>query len=169
MLKKIKIGKILAVIFITALIWIWADLALDATFESAVTITIARAATDELLVSFDDNQTSVVIENIVFKGAASKISLLQRRLNDGSFDTRFFFDPKQQGMAEAAEYTWDVLNFLRQNEKIKQLGITVESCEPDKIKVSVIKLVRKELDIVCVNENRVPIKTIRTTKPFTLD
>ena len=159
MLKKIKIGKILAVIFITCLIWVWADLALDATFESAVTITVAKAATSELLVNFNDNQTSVNIENIIFKGPASKISLVQRQFNDGSFDTRFFFDPKLQAMTEPDEYSWDVLTFLRQNEKIKNLGITVESCQPEKIKVNVIKLVKKQLDIQCINENRAVIKT----------
>ncbi len=159
MFKKIKIGKILAVVFITSLIWIWADLALDATFESAVTITIAKASTDELLVNFDENQTSVNIEKITFKGPASKTSLAQRQFNDGSFDTRFFFDPKLLGMTEPDEYSWDVLSFLRQNERIKKLGITVESCQPEKIKVNVIKLVKKQLDIQCLNENRVVIKT----------
>jgi hypothetical protein len=62
-------------------------------------------------------------------------------------------------MTEPDEYSWDVLNFLRQNEKIKKFGITVESCQPEKIKVNVIKLVKKQLDIQCINENRVVIKT----------
>ena len=159
MLKKIKIGKILAVVLITSLIWIWADLALDATFESAVTITIAKASTNELLVNFDENQTSVNIEKIVFKGPARKISEAQRQFNDGSFDTRLFFDAKKQGMAEPDKYLWDVLGFLRQNEIIKKFGITVESCQPEKINVNVTKLVKKQLDIQCLNENKVVIKT----------
>lgn len=159
MLKKMKLGKILTVIFITSLIWIWTDLALDATFESAVTITVAKSATNDLFVDFNENQTSVNIEQIIFKGPASKISLIQRQFNDGSFDTRFFFDPKQQGMTEPDEYSWNVLDFLRQSERIKKLGITVESCRPEKIDVNVIKLIKKQLDIQCVNENRVAIKT----------
>ncbi|HPS55263.1 MAG TPA: hypothetical protein PLP05_06675 [Sedimentisphaerales bacterium] len=159
MYKKLKIGKLSAAVCITALIWIWADLALDTTFESAVTLTVAKAATNELFVSFDKKQTSINIENIVFKGPTSKISLVQRQFNDGSFDTMLFFDHKLQEMAEPGEYTLDVRNFLKQDERIKKLGITVVSCQPEKVKVSVVKLVKKPLGIRCLNESRVVIKT----------
>ena len=73
-MKKIKYGKIFVVVFLTALIWIVADLA--KTEEYAVCgaiITVAKSTDPGLLVSFN-NKSSVSIDNIVLKGPASKIA-----------------------------------------------------------------------------------------------
>ncbi len=43
MVRKIKYGKILVVVFITVVIWVWADLALDEKLTvSNVNITVAH-------------------------------------------------------------------------------------------------------------------------------
>ena len=55
MLKKIKIRKVAVVVFLTLLIWVWADLALDTEkpFYNA-TISISRIANPNLWISFKE-------------------------------------------------------------------------------------------------------------------
>ena len=55
MIKKIKYGKILVIVLLTVLIWVWTDLALDEEFTvSGVEISIAKSTNPALLVSFGD-------------------------------------------------------------------------------------------------------------------
>ena len=83
MIRKIKYSKITIVIFLTVLIWVWADLALDETVSvPGAMITVAESS-PELWINFD-GKTSASIDNIVLKGPASKIADIKRELNDGS-------------------------------------------------------------------------------------
>ena len=153
MVRKINCGKILLVIFLTVLIWVWADLALDERLPvSSATISVARSTNPNLLVSFDD-ESSVSISNIVLKGPVSRITDARQKLNDGSLVLEFFLDAEQEGMVNPGEYPLKVLNFLKQSGQIKELGLTVESCEPDKLSVNVVKLVKKSLTVKCFDEN----------------
>jgi len=153
MVRKINYGKILLVIFLTVLIWVWADLALDDELPvSSATISIAKSTNPNLWVSFDD-ESSVSIDNIVLKGPASRIGNAKRKLNDGSLVLEFFLDAEDEGMVNPDKYPLNVLNFLKQSRQIKQLGLTVESCEPDKLSVNVVKLVKKSLTVKCFDEN----------------
>ena len=158
MVRKINYGKILLVIFLTVLIWVWADLALDDELPvSGATISIAKSTNPNLWVSFDD-ESSVSIDNIVLKGPASRIGNARRKLNDGSLVLEFFLDAEQEGMVNPDKYPLDVLNFLKQSGQIKELGLTVESCEPDKLSVNVVKLVEKSLTVKCFDENGIILK-----------
>ena len=51
------------------------------------------------------------------------------RINDGSVILQFFVDPQQEQMTESGEL--DLITFLKKNDQIKQLGLTVESCDPN--------------------------------------
>ncbi len=158
MLKKVKYGKIAIVIFITVLIWVWADLALDESLPiSNIPVTVAKSTNPALWVSFGE-QPTVSIDNIVLKGPASRIGDVRRKLNAGWLTLEFFLDAQQEGMVNAGEYNLDVLNFLRKSDQIKQLGLTVESCEPAKLTVNVVKLVKKSLSVKCFDESRVPLE-----------
>jgi len=158
MVRKINYGKILLVIFLTVLIWVWADLALDDELPvSGATISIAKSTNPNLWVSFDD-ESSVSIDNIVLKGPASRIGNAKRKLNDGSLVLEFFLDAEDEGMVNPDKYPLNVLNFLKQSRQIKQLGLTVESCEPDKLSVNVVKLVKKSLTVKCFDENGIILK-----------
>jgi len=155
MIGKIKFGKIAIVIFLTVLIWVWADLALDEEY-TAPKATINVAFSPNLWVSFD-NKPSASIDNIVLKGPASKITEVRRKLNDGSLALDFFLDPVREGMTTAGPHTLTVLDFVRRSEKIKELGgLTVEDCEPEIIDVNVVELVERSLDIECFNESGAP-------------
>jgi hypothetical protein len=158
MVKKVKYGKILVVVFITVLIWVWADLALDEVFSvSNVNIT-AKSTNPGLWVSFGD-KSSAFIDKMVLKGPASKVADVRRKLKDGSLVLEFFLDPGQtETIASPGEYTLPLLTFLRQSDQIKRLGLTVESCEPQTLSVKVVGLVKKPLTIRCVDETQNTIK-----------
>ncbi len=158
--RAVNYGKVAVVIFITVLIWVWADLALDEEFSvSSATISVAKSANPSLWASFDD-EPSVSIAKIVLRGPASRIADVKRRLNDGSLVLEFFLDPEQEAMTAARQYTLTMLDFLKRSDQLKQLGLAVESCEPETLTVDVVELVKKPLDVICVDENRNPVKAV---------
>ncbi len=156
MIGKIKFGKIAIVIFLTVLIWVWVDLALDEEY-TAPKATINVAFSPNLWVSFD-NEPSALIDNIVLKGPASKIAEVRRKLNDGSLALDFFLDPVREEMTTTGSHELRLLDFVKGSEKIKELnGLTVEACEPESIDVNVVELFKKSLDIECFNESGAPL------------
>ena len=167
MIRKIKFGKIAIVIFLTILIWVWVDLALDEEF-TVPKATINVAFSPNLWVSFD-NKPSASIDNIILKGPASKIAEVRRKLNDGSLALDFFLDPVREGMTTTGSHELRVLDFIKGSEEIKELGgLTVEDCEPEIIDVNVVELVEKSLDIECVNESGAPLE-IESVDPPKVD
>jgi len=158
MVKKPNYGKIVAVVLITLLIWVWADLALDEEFSvSGGTISVAKSTRPNLWVSFNE-ESSVSIDKIVLKGPASKVADAKRKLKEGSLVLEFFLDPEQeQAMISPKELS--VITFLKQSDKIRQLGLTVKSCDPNRLTVNVVELVEKSLVVKCVDESQNPVKT----------
>jgi hypothetical protein len=166
MVRKIKYGKIAIVTFLTALIWIWADLALDERLTvSNVTISVPKSINPALLVNFKDTHDllvpSISIGHVLLKGPASKIAEVQRMRNEGTLDLKLFLVPEQEAMTEPKPdgYPLNVLNFLKKNDSIKRLGLTVESCEPQEVIVNVIKLDKKSIPVQCSGENDTPLES----------
>lgn len=158
MLRKIKFGKIVTVVFITVLIWVWADMVKTETLSvSGATISVAESANPNLWVTFA-GEPSVSIGKMSLKGPTSKIDDVKRKLRESRAILKFSFDPEQTAMTEPGEHTLDVLGFLRKSDQIKQLGLTVDSCQPQTIPVSVTLLVRKSLKVRCVDEDEIPVK-----------
>jgi hypothetical protein len=170
-MAKIKYSKLAIVIFITALIWIWADLAVDERLPvSSVTISVAKSINPALWVSFKGEQapvSSVSIGHVVLKGPASKIREVERMRNEGSLNLKLFLVPEQEKLTDSkpVEYPLDVLNFLKQNDNIKQFGLTVESCEPRELTVSIVKLVKKLIPVQCFSENDTPLEAESIEQP----
>jgi len=159
MTDKIKFGKVAAIVFLTILIWVWADLALDEQIPvSNVTISIAKSANPGFWVSFDD-EPSVSIEKIVLKGPASRAAEVKRKLNDGSLVFEFFLDAGLEGMVGPGLHYLNIPNFLKKSDQIRQLGLTVESCRPEVLPVRVVELVKKTLAVKCVDETQNPLQT----------
>lgn len=171
MLRKIKYGKISVVVFLTVLIWVYADLAITEEYTvSGAVITVAKSHDPSLLITFD-NKSSVSTDNIVLKGPASKITQVKRRLNEGEITLKFSLNPtEQEGMATPGKntYSLNVLDFLRQSDQIKELGLRVASCSPSTLSVNVVRLVEKSLDVKCVDENGADVKT-ETIEPPKVD
>ncbi len=157
--RKLKFSKIAIVMFLTVLIWVYADLAVDDTLPvTNVPISIARTGDTELWVTFKNEDgpplASTVIEHIVLKGPSSRIAEVRRGLNNNLLNLAFSLNPEMHNMANAGSYSLNVLDFIRESEQIRALGgLTVESCEPNTLTVNVVKLVRRELGIQAFDEN----------------
>lgn len=148
MVRKVKYGKILAVMFLTVLIWVWADLALDEPLpDKPATIVVDESANPRLWVSF--NQASSADIRITLSGPHSAIVDLDRKLKEGTQRLEFDFDAAQEKMDEPGDYTLTLLPFLQKDKEIKQLGLKVVSCEPDTIDFQVRKLVERPLEVKC--------------------
>jgi len=153
---KIKYGKMLAVVFLTVLIWVWADLAKTEDYTvSHARITVAQSTNPDLWVSFATG-ASTSVEEVLLRGAASRIdtlkrSLLKKRQQFGE-GLEFSLDPAQENMEEPGEHSLLVRPFLNK-QMTKQFGLRVESCKPEKISVIVSRLVKKNLPVRCVDEN----------------
>jgi len=162
--KKNLFGKLSIVIFLTVLIWVWADLAQDErlTLSNVITLSVARSSDQTLWLSFvDENgalRPSAAVDSVDLKGPASLVADVDRMRNRGELDGALFLDPVREGLVEEGTRAFDVLNFLRQNDTIRQLGLTVESCEPRTLSVQVRRLVEASLPVECVDENGVPVK-----------
>ncbi|MEN6332673.1 MAG: hypothetical protein ABFE01_00340 [Phycisphaerales bacterium] len=157
MIKKLKPGKISIVVFLTALIWVWADLSQDDRLSlSDVQIRVAKSADQSLWVNFvvegaDPNlRTSVALDMVVLKGPATRISEVKGRKNRGALDLNLFLGPEQEELASAGLHPVNVLEFLRKNDVIRNLGLTVESCEPASLTIQTQKLVEQDVTVECV-------------------
>ncbi len=157
MAKKIKFGKISIVIFLTALIWVWADLAQDERLElSGVTIEVARSSDPTLWVNFvvegakPNLQTSIALDTVVLKGPASKVAEVSRLKNKGALNLDLFLAPEQEKSTQEGDSTRDMLSLLKASDEIGKLGLTVESCEPRTLTLRVRKLVKVNVPVECV-------------------
>jgi hypothetical protein len=152
MLGKIKLRKIAVVVFLTALIWIWADLALDQeeSFPGA-TLTIGMSR-PSLWISFRDEPT-VDINEIILKGSVSNISQVKNLINKDPDKLKFTLEPEQQDLIEPGVHRQDVRDIIRQSIWIKEMGLTVVSCTPKVVDVNVVEMVKKDLTVVCRDQN----------------
>lgn len=172
MRKKLNAGKISVTVFLTLLIWVWADLAQDERLDLSnfVTITMAKSSDPNLWVALEgENSTlraSLTIERVVLKGPASRVSEIVRRKNREKLDLNLFLVPEQMGLTETTISTLDVLSFLKQTDEIRKLGLTVETCEPRMITVQVSKLKTEPMAVECVDDsgNQIIVEAIEPSR-----
>ena len=155
---RINYGKLLAVAFLTVLIWVWADRALDAKLPiyNAI-ISITRTTGPSFWTSFD-GEPSALIEQIVFEGPASKISRFKRDLAEGKRHLEFFLDPAKETITTPGQHSLSLLDFLKKNDEIRQLGLSVKTCSPETVSVNVVSLVKMSLEIKCMDDQQNLIK-----------
>lgn len=164
MAKKPKLSKISIVVFLTILIWVWADLAQDErmSLSGYVTITMARPNDPTIWASFEGSDSalrpSITIDAIDLKGPASRVTEVERMKKKGELTLDLFASPEEEGWTEVGPASFDVLNFLKQSAEIRQLGLTVESCEPRSVAVAVRRLIPRPLAVRCVDENGAPLR-----------
>jgi len=156
MTRKIKLGKVAIVVFLTTLIWIWADLALDETLpDRPARIVIDESADPELWVSF--NQSSSANIKIKLSGPHTAISNESRKLRDGII-REFVLNVAQESMNQSGDYDLRLLPFLQKDKQLKKLGLKVGSCEPEVLHVNVVELVKRQLTVECIDENGASLK-----------
>ena len=160
MLEKIKIRKIAVVIFLTLLIWVWADLALDTTkpFYNA-TISISKTAKPDLWISFNEKPT-INIKQFTLKGQVSKINQAEDIINNDPKKLDFTLIPEQMDINKSGNYVLSVREILDKSDWFKDMGLSVVdgSCDPCEVNVNVVDLIPQDLTVQCFNENNELLK-----------
>lgn len=157
MLAKIKYGKIAIVVFLTVLIWVWADLALDEELpDRPAVIVVEESADKKLWVSF--SQARSVDVKVTLSGPHTAFTALERKLPLHDKRLRFVFDAVRENMTEPPGRPLEVLAFLRKDEQLRRLGLKVESCEPKILDVNVVGLVKKPLPVECFDQDGIPVE-----------
>jgi hypothetical protein len=155
-IKNQNYGKIAVVIFLTVLIWVWADLALDEILpDRPATIVVDESANPKLWVSF--NQSSSADIKITLSGPHTAFAALDRKLRERERSFEFVFDAAQEQMDKLGDYSLSLLAFLQKDKEMKRLGLKVKSCEPEILDVNVVELVEKSLTVECFDEDGIPL------------
>jgi len=156
-LRKLKYGKIAIVLFLTVLIWVWADLALDEEPPArSVVIVVDESADQELWVSF--NQARRARIQVALSGPHSAFVTLNRKLRDEGKELEFVFNAVHQKMSTPGGHRLRALDFLQKDKGLKDLGLKVKSCEPEVVDVNVVALVQKSLPVECFDEEGLALK-----------
>jgi len=161
-MPKVKIGKLVTVAFLTVLIWIWADLALEETYSlSKVPIVIGKSNDQTLWVNFVNPDgslgTTSKVETVVLKGPASKLRQVKQQYEEGSLDLKLLLVPPQWETVKRGDQAIAVVDIIEQNPKIRQWGLTVESCSPETFTVRIDRLIKIPLKIRCIDPNNMTI------------
>ncbi len=165
-----KLKKLIIVVFLTLLIWAWAYLAQEEQSIESGTLSISPATSETLYVSFPGDTFSVPLE-ITFKGPTAKVAELQRRLHTEESEAaserlEFFYNVETEGNDTPGLHTLNILQFLRENQRINKMGLSVETVHPETTEVYVEKLEEKRLEVCCLDQNGtiIPHETIDPPK-----
>ena len=165
MARKVNYGKILAVLFLTILIWVWADQQKTEEFTVAdAIVSITTPSDPELWVSFPQGSTAS-IEEILVKGATSRIDKLRKKIRAGE-RLIFDLDAAEEEMREKGDHTLLFLPFLNRHIQ-REFGLKVEACLPEKIAVHVRTLTEKTMVVSCFDQSGNRVKA--NIDPATVD
>lgn len=150
MISKQNMGKFCVVVFLTLLIWIWADLAQDEELPIELTLTVDNDANPNWWMAFSQPSSgalsqSIHLEELVLKGP---VATIQRLGNQRPLDFGLTVAPARFGTP--GSQTFPLLPYLREQDSISRQGVTVESCSPATIDVEVREMVLEEnLPVFC--------------------
>jgi hypothetical protein len=152
-----KVNKILLVVFITLLIWIWADLALEQKMEGVVAIIeVKEMPTQDMWVTLN-GRTNLEVR-LTVTGPHAKIAELQRQLKPGGESLVFTFDARQLDRANpGTQPPLDLVQFLQGQPELKGRGLSVSAVEPSVAQVVAMPLEPKTLRIRLINNNNLDI------------
>ena len=157
-IKRRRLRKIAATVIFTTLIWVFADLALDEELTvSNLKLSVAKSVNPALWVTFS-GQSAVPLERVILKGSARKVAEVRQRINAGRFVREFYFDPEHEKMTNPGDHPFNVAEFLKGTDSIRQLGLTVTSADPNTLTVSVVELQKKQVVVRCLDDNLNPLK-----------
>ena len=155
MTRNFKCGKIAVVVFITILIWVWADLALDEKLPVSNAAISVVNSDPKLWVSFNGSSL-FSIEELIVKGPLRRITDLSKKIEEQG-GLKLDFDAAKEKINKPDSYSLPLLPFLRKAAQIDDLGLKVETCKPEMLSVKVVGLVSRLLDVKCVDEDQNPI------------
>lgn len=162
MRSKIKVSKIGGVIFLSVLIWVWSDLALEGELPLKSRPLRLEASDDpSLAMAFEteagDHDFIAVINQVTLKGPGAVIQEVDRMPRE---KLEFVITPEMLGVDQPGIYTPPLLDLLRRAiTRDKHLaGLTVQSCEPDSVSVRVVRLTRMVIPVQCVDVQGIPME-----------
>ena len=167
MIKKIKFSKITIVIFITVLIWVWADLALDETLPDKSAVVVVDESVDPKLWINFDGSTSADIK-ITLSGPHTAVTTVDMELRKGLKPLEFVFNAVQEQMNRPGVHSLKLLEFLRKDRELRRRGLMVQSCDPNELSVNVVELAKRPLAVECFDVSGNPLKT-QSIEPSTVD
>lgn len=166
-LSKIKYSKIAVVIFLTVLIWVWADLALDETLpEKSAVVVVDESVDPKLWIRFGQSSSADV--RITISGPHTAVTNLDRELRKGLKTLEFVFNAVQEDMDKPGTHSLKLLDFLRKDRELRRRGLKVETCDPNELTVNVEELVKKTLTVECVDESGNNLKS-NSIEPSKID
>ncbi|MCD4830429.1 MAG: hypothetical protein K8R02_01320 [Anaerohalosphaeraceae bacterium] len=155
--------KAILVIFITCLIWVWADLSLDEDLLSQTITISASRENPRLWVTIEGGPDVQIKADLT--GPKSKTSELKDKLASGKDKLEIVFDAEKENMAKTGDYEIaDVRKFVTGSSKIRSYGLSVTAkTRPDKLKVKVVQLRERQLPVKCFDEADVEIPGAQMT------
>jgi hypothetical protein len=167
MAKKIKFSKITIVIFITVLIWVWADLALDETLpDKSAVVVIDESVDPKLWINFDGSTSADI--KITLSGPHTAVTTVDMELRKGLKPLEFVFNAVQEQMNRPGVHSLKLLEFLRKDRELRRRGLLVQSCDPNELSVNVVELAKRPLTVECFDVSGNPLKT-QSIEPSTVD
>jgi len=155
--RKLKYGKIAIVVFLTVLIWVWADITLDEVSPPRrAVIVVDESAGQKLWVSFAQ-KSSMEVE-LTLSGPHSALLALDRKLRKEGNDLQFAFNAVREKITEPPGRSVNVLQFLQSDQALRDLGLKVKSVEPEIVDVNVVALEPKTLPVECFKEDGSSLK-----------
>jgi hypothetical protein len=167
MLGQVKFSKIAVVLFLTVLIWVWTDLALDETYDLGGTSIVLTESSPNLWISFNGAR-SIDVNNISLKGPASRITIIKRKIDNHNLSLLFPLDAEKEGLVESGE-PLNVMEHIRKSAQLQDSGLVVESSDPANIDLSIVKLIERPLMIECYEENGSPLSVESIIEPSTVN
>lgn len=148
------VKKYILVGFLTLLVWAWANKAVEKPDNYTASLAITQTTNPDILVTFD--KPAPIELKIVVRGSSSKIDKLKNLIDTGQEKLDFVYSTQDAPKDKPEKFPLVTVKWLNQTTKIKSLGIIVESAEPEVIQVTTEKLVKKELNIECFDQNGIP-------------
>ncbi len=155
MVKKINYSKLAIVIFLTVLIWFWADRSLEEEYTIRTATIEVGITRPELWVSFPDSAV-IDINEIRLSGPSSMMNEFKNTINNDPEKLKFILYPEQFGIDKAGEYSIDVSDII-ESSWIKKTGLLVKECDPLQVQVTAVDLVKRDVEVLCYDKNQLSI------------
>ncbi|HSV27339.1 MAG TPA: hypothetical protein VLH60_05550 [Sedimentisphaerales bacterium] len=160
-----KVNKIFLVVFITLLIWVWADLALEQKIEGVIAIIEVREMPAQNMWITLNGRTNLEV-SLTVTGPHARVAELQRRLRPGGESLMFTFDARQMGRATAgSQPPLDLVSFIQNQPELTDLGLNVSAVEPAVAEVMATPLEPKTLRIRLIDNNNLDIFDYEKIEP----
>jgi hypothetical protein len=150
-----NIRKIILVVFISVLIWVWADEALTRETSVPATLAVDKSTGPDMWVSFDLQPSAPI--KLTLSGPASKIDALERKLKEGAVRLEFFVNPAEEKLSPG-DHRLKLMPLIQKSRTLADIGLQTEAVNPETVNVDVVQLVSQTLAVQALGDNKIPLK-----------